>query len=273
MRTDVPKKGGRCCTGRKALKISGRLSVCRTREHRENAAVSAAEPGDMRRAFQKAFRMSLPILCSYLFVSMAYGLMMSEAGFGWLYTLFASLAIYTGAFQFVLISFLSGGAAYVTIALTALLMNSRQTFYSLTFLDDFKSMGRRRLYMIHTMTDEMYAVNCTLDKNDPDRKNIMFFMALLSRSYWMTGAVLGGILGQIIPFDLTGIDFCMTALFIILIDQWEKQKSHLEPVAGGAVGILCLCLFGKQNFILPALLMVSGILVLCGQKRGRGTER
>ena len=110
-----------------------------------------------------AFIKSLTIMCSYLFVSMAYGVMMEEAGFGWLYSLLISMTVYTGEFQFVLITFLSSGASLLTIMLTALLMNSRQIFYSITFLDDFRKMGKRKLYMIHTMTDETYAVNCTLE--------------------------------------------------------------------------------------------------------------
>lgn len=107
---------------------------------------------------KNAFLKSIPIMCSYIFVSMAYGIMMENAGFGWYYSLFVSLTVYTGAFQFVLITFLSSGASVVTIVLTAFQMNSRQTFYSLTFLKDFQKMCRRKLYMIHTMTDETYAV-------------------------------------------------------------------------------------------------------------------
>ena len=101
-----------------------------------------------------AFIKSIPIMCSYIFASMAYGIMMEDAGFKWYYSLLVSMTVYTGAFQFVLITFLSSGASVITVALTALLMNSRQSFYSLTFLEDFKKMGKRILYMIHTMTDE-----------------------------------------------------------------------------------------------------------------------
>ena len=102
---------------------------------------------------KKAFLKSIPILCSYVFVSIAYGITMEEAGFVWYQSLLISLVVYTGAFQFVLVSFLSGGTSIITIAVTAFLMNSRQTFYSLTFVDEFKKMGKRLLYMIHTMTD------------------------------------------------------------------------------------------------------------------------
>ena len=162
-----------------------------------------------------AFLKSIPIMCSYLFVSMAYGMMMENAGYHWYYSLLASMTIYTGAFQFVLITFLNSGASIITIAITALLMNSRQAFYSLSFLDIFRDMGKRKLYMIHTMTDETYAVNCSIG-NAENKKEIMFFVALFSRCYWMIGAVLGGVVGQLLPFDLAGIDFCMTALFVII---------------------------------------------------------
>lgn len=174
-----------------------------------------------------AFVKSIPIFCSYVFVSMAYGMMMASAGFPWYDSLLVSLTVYTGAFQFVLITFLSSGASLITIALTALLMNSRQSFYSITFLKEFKQMGRRKLYMIHTMTDETYAVNCTLDLPKKEKEDTMFLVALFSRYYWIVGSVLGDILGQIIPFDLTRLDFCMTALFLIIfIDQWEKAEKH-----------------------------------------------
>ena len=214
-----------------------------------------------------AFVKSIPIFCSYVFVSMAYGMMMASAGFPWYDSLLVSLTVYTGAFQFVLITFLSSGASLITIALTALLMNSRQSFYSLTFLKEFKQMGRQKLYMIHTMTDETYAVNCTLDLPKKEKEDTMFLVALFSRCYWMIGSVIGGILGQIIPFDLTGIDFCMTALFLIIfIDQWEKAKKHSPALTGLGIGILCLLIFGENRFMLPALLIVSALLLLFQRK-------
>ena len=214
-----------------------------------------------------AFVKSIPMFCSYVFVSMAYGMMMASAGFPWYDSLLVSLTVYTGAFQFVLITFLSSGASLITIALTALLMNSRQSFYSITFLKEFKQMGRRKLYMIHTMTDETYAVNCTLDLPKKEKEDTMFLVALFSRCYWIVGSVLGGILGQIVPFDLTGLDFCMTALFLIIfIDQWEKAEKHTPALTGLGIGVICLLIFGENRFMLPALLIVSALLLLFQRK-------
>ncbi|MDO4460264.1 MAG: AzlC family ABC transporter permease, partial [Clostridia bacterium] len=159
------------------------------------------------------------------------------------------------------------GASIFTIAVTAFLMNSRQLFYSLTFVDEFRKMGKRLPYMIHTMTDETYAVNLTLESEGKEKEDTMFLVALFSRCYWMIGAVIGGILGQIIPFDMEGIDFCMTALFlIILVDRWENESNHVPAVVGLIVAVLCLLTVGPQNFMLPALMIVSGILLLLGRK-------
>lgn len=221
-----------------------------------------------RAVIKTAFIRSLPVMFSYLFIGMAYGMTMEAAGLRWYWSLAVSSLVYTGAFQFVLITFLSGGASLLTVALTALLMNSRQSFYALTFLNDFKRMGRRKLYMIHTLTDETYAVNCTLgDMPESERDDTMFAVAVLCRFYWIASSVLGGIIGQLIPFQLEGIDFCMTALFVIIfIDQWERAERHTPALAGLGIGIACLLIFGASRFMLPALLMTSGLLVLLGGK-------
>lgn len=146
-------------------------------------------------------------------------------------------------------------------------MNSRQSFYSLTFLQDFKAMGTAKWYMIHTITDETYAVNCTLSPEDPNRRQVMFFVALFSRIYWMAGTILGSLFGQLLGQIPDGIDFCMTALFVIIfIDQWEKTRNHVPALIGLGTGIICLLFFGKSNFILPALIIASGILLLWQRK-------
>lgn len=223
-----------------------------------------------RTAFREAFRRSIPILCSYAFVGMAYGMMMAEAGQKWYVALLVSAVVYTGAFQFVLISFLTGGVSLGVIALTALLMNGRQMFYSITFLDDFSRMGARKPFMIHTMTDETYAVNLSLPPEMENRREVMFGVALLSWLYWAAATVCGCVLGNLIPWDMTGIDFCMTALFvIILMDQWEKARDRRPAILGGAIALACLAIFGGQSFMLPALVLTSAVLLIPGRKGAR----
>ena len=217
-----------------------------------------------------AFVRSLPLLCSYLFVSMAYGMTMAEAGFGWQWSLLVSMTIYTGAFQFVLITFLSSGASLLTVGLTALVMNSRQMFYTLAFVPEYQAMTRRAIFMIHTMTDETFAVDCTLDLPANEKREVMFWLAIFAGSYWMIGAVLGGVLGQVIPFSMDGIDFCMTALFVVLfLDQWEKADKHTAAILGLTIGTICLLIFGTNSFMLPALMITSGLLVLAEKREGK----
>lgn len=217
---------------------------------------------------KKAFKQSIPIMCSYLFVSIAYGIMMNEAGFAWYVALLVSFLIYTGAFQFILITLLSVGASLLTIGVTALLMNSRQLFYSLSFIYIFNKM-KQKWYMIFTMTDETYAVNCNLEKQN--KEEVMFYVAFFSRSYWLIGTVLGAVLGNLIPFDLTRIDFCVTALFIIIfMDQLEKNKDHFPAIVGVITAIICLVVFGTQNFMLPSLIISSMVLLV--KQGGTGYE-
>lgn len=212
---------------------------------------------------KEAFIKTIPIMCSYFFIGTAYGMMMENAGFEWYYSLLASAAVYTGAFQFLLITFLSSGASVITIALAALLMNSRHTFYSISFIDEFRKMGKRKLFMIRTMTDETYALNCSIPKDDPNRGELLYRMALYSRIYWLSASAAGGIIGQLIPYDLTGIDFCMTALFVILfINQWEETNDHRPALLGLATALICLLVFGSGSFMLPALLITSAFLIL-----------
>ena len=224
-------------------------------------------------AFRDALTRSLPILCSYIFIGTAFGIMMNEAGYGWPLSALSSTIIYTGAFQFVLVALLSASSPLGTIALTALLMASRQVFYSLTFIDEFRRMGRRMPYLIASRTDETSAVNCSLSADTPHRADVMFYVAVLSHIYWIAGTLLGAIAGNIIPWDMTGIDFSMTALFvIILIDQWEKTNDHLPALGGALIAVVCLLIFGGSSFMLPALLIASAALLLRPAKPARKEE-
>ena len=214
-----------------------------------------------KEAWKIALRESLPILLSYVFIAIAFGITMSDAGYPWYLSLLSSVALSTGAYQFVLVSLMAGGASLVTVALTALLMNSRQMFYALSFVDEFRSMGKRLPLMVHTLTDETYAVDCSLPRDLPERKNVLFLVAVLSYAYWILGTLLGAALGQILPWNLEGIDFCMTALFVvILIQQWEKTSDHFPALLGGGMALICLLMLGPDRFMLPALLITSGIL-------------
>ena len=136
-----------------------------------------------------------------------------------------------------------------------------QTFYALSFVDEFRSMGKKAPLMVHTLTDETYAVDCSLPRDLPERKNVLFLVAVLSYAYWILGTLMGAALGQILPWNLEGIDFCMTALFVvILMQQWEKTTDHFPALLGGGMALVCLSVLGPDRFMLPALLITSAIL-------------
>lgn len=218
----------------------------------------------MNRELKYALGKTIPIMFSYLFLSMAFGIMMNQAGFPFYWAYLVSLTVYTGAFQFVLISFLSAGAGITTIALTALAMNCRHMFYGVTFLKEFKSMGKRYPYMIFSLTDETYALYCSLEyPEELDHHQVMFDIAWLSCVYWLIGTLVGALLGQIIPFDFEGVDFCMTALFVtILIDQWKKTEDHAPAVIGGVSAVVFLLIFGAARFMLPSLMVTTALLLI-----------
>ncbi len=215
-------------------------------------------------AARSAFVKSLPILCSYIFLGISYGLLMTDSGFDWFYTLFASVFLFTGAAQFVMITLMSSAASLATVAITIFLLNSRQFFYGMTMLEENKQikgpMGRCK---VTSLTDETFAVNVSMPKDELDRHRVMFFVSLFDQCYWVIGSLIGAVLGQVIPFDMEGIDFCMTALFvIILVGQLEKAENRRPALVGGIVAVVALFVFGQSSFMLPTLIITSVLLLV-----------
>jgi len=217
-----------------------------------------------KKELRAAFKNTVPIMFSYIFLGTAFGIMLNEAGYGVVYGILCSVFIYTGAFQMALAGFLKAGTAIISIFVTAIAVGSRHIFYGISFIDDFKKMGKRFPYMIFGLTDEAYAIFCADDfPKDLDKASCRFYSAIMIQCYWVFGTILGEILGSTIPFDFKGIDFSMTALFIcVLIDQWKSNKDHKPALIGLASSIICLYVFGVDNFILPALLIATAILLL-----------
>ena len=221
----------------------------------------------MRKVLRIAFVKSVPVMAGYLSIGIAFGLLMQEMGYNVFWALLISLILYAGSMQFVLLQFLSGGASLLTVAVTTLLVNSRHLFYGLSFMDTFRSMGKKYLYMVHSLTDETYSLLCSYQPQEgEDGKQVMFWISLLDHIYWLVGTALGALAGGLIPFDTPGIDFAMTALFVVIfVEQWKGAKSHLPAIAGLVCGVLSLLVFGADRFILPA--MILGIAVLLGSKK------
>ena len=215
-----------------------------------------------------AFVSSLPIFFSYEFLSIAFGIMMYNAGYNFIWSWLVSKTVYTGAFQYVLVDYLKTGTPFFTIILTAIFMNSRMLFYGISYIEKFRKTGKFYPYMIFSLTDETYALYCSMDggKNLPRGINeplYLLYVAIMARVYWLTGTIMGGLLGSFLKFDFTGIDFCMTALFVtILIDKWKAGKDRKFATTGLVCGIVSLLIFGAKNFIFPAMLFTMFLLIL-----------
>ena len=216
----------------------------------------------MRQTVRFAFYKTITVLLGYLFLGLAFGLLLQEAGYSFWWALLSSGIVYAGSIQFVLVEFLSGGTGLLTVAVMTLLINSRHAFYGLSFVEKFRKM-KTYPYMIFSLTDETYSLLCSLKVPEGiDEKKAMFLIALFDQLYWVAGSVLGAALGQVLPFDMTGIDFAMTALFVtIFVDQWREAKSHLPAIVGLCSAAVCLLIFGGSNFILPSLIITVGILM------------
>lgn len=202
-----------------------------------------------------AFRQSVPVMLGYIFLGIAFGLLLQDAGYSFWWALLTSVVIYAGSMQFVLVSLLAGGAGLVYTAVMTFFINGRHIFYGLSFVEKYKKMGKAYPYMVFSLTDETYSVLCgTKVPEGMDEDKVFFWISLLDQSYWVLGSVLGALAGSRIPFDSTGIDFSMTALFIVIVvEQWQGQKSHFAAILGMVCGILWLLILGPDRFILPAL--------------------
>lgn len=224
-----------------------------------------------KRLLQYGFLQTLPVLCGYLFLGMAFGVLLQKAGYGIGFAFLISLIVYAGSMQFVLIGLLTSGASLLTAALMTLSINSRHIFYGLSFIEKFQSMGKKGIYMVASLTDETYSVLCGMKvpkELEQNEKKLFFLVALLNHLYWIIGSILGAGIGQVLPFDTTGIDFAMTALFVVIyIEQWLDSPDKFPAILGISFAILSLVLFGKDKFLLPALIGTVSILWICSKNK------
>lgn len=217
----------------------------------------------MKKAFRPAFAVTIPVLCGYLFIGFAFGVMLRDIGYTTPWAFLTSLIIYAGSGQYLLVSLLAANASLVTVALMTMLLNCRHIFYGLSFLETFHQMGLAKWYMIFSLTDETYSLLCSLKTPKEVNPNAMrLWIAILDHSYWIFGSVIGAVIGGMLPFDSTGIDFAMTSLFtVIFIEQWMSTKQHIPAFLGLGAAAVSLALLGPDNFILPAMLAICVMLV------------
>ena len=218
----------------------------------------------LKQSFSYALRHSLPIFAGFLPLGLAYGVLMQNAGYNALWTGATCLFVFAGSLQFLMISFFTTSISYVTVAVMALLINSRHIFYGISLIEKFRNFGLWKYYLIYSLTDENYSLHCSAKMEEGmDEKWTYIFTATLTLLYWTVSCVLGSLIGTLITIDMTGVDFALTALFVtILLDQLKDAVSRLPAVVAMFSSIICLLIFGPDNFILPSLIITVAALTV-----------
>ena len=214
-----------------------------------------------QKTIRQAFYKSVPVMAGYIVLGIGFGILMRNAGYGVLWTAAMSGFIYAGSMQYVGVSLLTGGASVLTTILTTIMVNGRHLFYSISMVDKYKDAGKYKPYMIFALTDETYSLLCDGKAPEGSDPNVYrFFVSLFDQSYWVTGSILGSLLGAV-----------LTALFITsFTEQWLTTKDHIPALTGLLITLLCLVIFGRDNFLIPAMLLITLVLTLLrGREKGR----
>lgn len=225
-------------------------------EHKTNTK------GKLKKALIAAFPHTIPIFAGFWFLGLTYGIYMNVSGFSFLYPMIMSLTIFAGSVEFVAVSMLLGAFAPLQSLVMTLMINARHLFYGISMLDKFRGLGLKKLYLIFGMCDESFSINYTASiPEDVDAGWFMFFVTLLNQIYWFTGSTLGGIFGSLIHFNTEGLDFVMTAMFVVIfMEQWLKDRRHESALLGLGLSLFCLLIFGADNFIIPSMITILAAL-------------
>lgn len=220
----------------------------------------------LRRAAYVALPHSLPIFAGYGFLGLAYGISMSVHGFHPLYSLMMSAFIFGGSAQIVAISLLTSGFDPINTFVVNIVLSARHLFYGISMLEKYKGLGFKKIYMIFGMVDETFSINYSAEPpSDVDRGWFMFFVTLFNHIYWIIGSTVGAVFGTLIKFNTEGIEFVMTAMFVVIfLGQWKKDKNHFSSISGLLLSAICLMIFGRDNFIIPS--MIAILIALAASK-------
>ena len=227
-----------------------------------------------KKAFRKAFPYTIPVLTGYLFIGIAFGVMYAEKGYSFLWAILMSLLVYAGSGQYLAVNFFVPGFSFLQVIFLTFMVNVRHIFYGISLLEKFNKMGMKRWYMIFGLTDETYSLLCTTNvPEDVEEDKFLFAISIMNQSYWVLGSAIGAIAGTVLPINSEGIDFAMTALFVVIfIEQWMDKKNRIPELIGVAVAIVALIIFGASNFVLPAMLAIVALLFIGRKKLDKEDE-
>ena len=213
---------------------------------------------------KKAFTATIPVMTGYLVLAIGFGILLKTKGYGVGWSLAMSGFIYAGSMQYLAIDLLSGGASLLTTAVTTLMVNARHLFYGISMVERYADTGKKKPYLIFALTDETYSLVCSQEsvKGIKEPKEYYFLVSIFNQSYWVAGSVIGSLLGNIIPFNVEGIDFALTALFVtIFVEQWLTTEEHRPALVGIVSSVACLILFGADNFLIPTMIIIVALLI------------
>lgn len=225
------------------------------------------------KAFKTVFLDTVPVMTGYLFLGISFGILLEEAGYGLPWAFSMALFMYAGSAQFLSVSLLANHASILSSAIAIFLLNARHIFYGISLIDAYKDTGRKKPYLIFSLTDETYSL---VTQNQPPegmkRHTYCFLVSLLDHIYWVAGCVIGSVAGNFIPISFEGIEFVLTALFVTLFtEQWLSNKNHFPAIVGVASTVLCLVIFGKDIFLIPSMVLIA-LLLTTTRKTGKRKE-
>lgn len=217
-----------------------------------------------KKLIKAAFIKSLPVMAGYLVLGFGFGILLEKSGYGVLWALAMSIFIYAGSMQYVAISLLTSGASLISAALTTIMVNARHLFYGISMIERYKGAGKKKPYLIFALTDETYSLVCDGDYPEGvDPHAYCAAVSFMNQCYWVIGSVAGSLIGSAITFNTAGIDFSMTALFVtVFVEQWLSTKNHLPALIGIGASVVCLLVFGSENFLIPSMIAITVILSL-----------
>ncbi len=218
-----------------------------------------------------AFKQSLPIMAGYIVLGIGFGILLKSKGYGVIWAFFMSLFIFAGSMQYVGVNLLAGGASIITTALMTIMVNARHLFYGVSMLERYKDTKPYKPYLIFGLTDETYSLVCSGDvPAGVDRNKYFFLLTMFNQCYWIIGGVAGNLIGSLITFNTAGIEFSMTSLFLVVFtEQWMITKDHTSAIIGVVTSAACLLIFGSDNFLIPAMIGITIILIVLGEWRKR----
>lgn len=221
-----------------------------------------------RRALRAAFPATLPVLTGFACLGLAYGILMESKGYGPLWSTLMSAAAFCGSMQYAALPLLTAVFDPVQAFLLSVMVNARHIFYGLSMLDRYRGVGKVRGFLIYVLCDETFSIVSTVEPPEGvERRDFCFWVSFLDYFYWVAATAAGGLLGGLITFNTAGMDFALTALFVVLfLEQWKKRENRPAGLIGMGAAVIALIVFGPDRLVIPAMVLILAVL-LGGRKK------